>query len=59
MGIAAVPLTPPVGDESGCVEFLCVLPNALIERARPRIARAVDAEHRWMRDPAHVHETSS
>ena len=39
-------------DESGCVEF-AVWTNTLIQWARPRIARSVDAAGGWVRVLAH------
>ena len=40
-------------DESGCVEFLAVSANTLIQRTRARIARLVDAAGWWLRVRAH------
>lgn len=44
-------------DKPGCVEFVAVSANTLIEWARPRIARVVDATRRWLRVPAHGRAT--
>jgi len=40
-------------DEPGRVKFRAVSAKTLIQRTRPRIARAVDAAGRWLRVPAH------
>ncbi|MGH8194099.1 MAG: hypothetical protein ACREQ8_06840 [Woeseiaceae bacterium] len=40
-------------DESGRVEFVTMSANTLIQRARPRIARLVDAASRWLRVREH------
>ena len=36
-------------DESGCVAFLAVSANTLIQQTRARIARLVNAAGRWLR----------
>ena len=40
-------------DEPGCVEVVAVSANTLIQRARARIARLVDAAGWWLRVRAH------